>query len=230
MSSVVAPHTLPAERSHAASRLGVLEHRQAVWMFTAAAVFQLAWGDVALRRDGPITASIGILGNGALFAGWLLAKRSGVSFVDGLEDAEPAQLAGEVAAVVPPKAYDPTKPIDLSGVDGVTPDQQARAENLLAATLLRLPPFSDQATAEAVGFRSIHDEGSTLETVPDVGGPLSQWHIHDDLCFTDDSVSPVVVGVTSVGGSCPLPSLEGIPAGQIAPGETRLCDHVHGGA
>jgi hypothetical protein len=343
-----------------------------VWVFTAAAVFQLGWGALALRRDGPVIASIGILGNGALVAGWLLAKRSGISFVDGLEDAEPVQLAdglaaglaifaavaatassrlrsiaapfvtllgtvavgvavlgmnaagthahadghgaadghahsgdaeaaaGSVAAVVPPKEYDPTKPIDLSGVDGVTPDQQARAENLIAATLLRLPQFSDQAAAEAVGFHSIRDEGtgyehlvnwsyinddklldpthpeslvyrveggqkrlvsamfmlpegSTLEGVPDIGGPLTQWHIHDDLCFTDDPLAPIVAGVTSVGGSCPSPltkftpvpmihvwivkhpcgpfaALEGVGAGQIKPGETRLCDHVHGGA
>ena len=25
-----------------------------------------------------------------------------------------------------------------------------------------------------------------LEDVPDWGGALMQWHIHDDLCFTDD--------------------------------------------
>ena len=35
-------------------------------------------------------------------------------------------------AAVAPVPYDPTKPIDLSGVEGVTPEQQAYAENLVA--------------------------------------------------------------------------------------------------
>ena len=52
------------------------------------------------------------------------------------------------AAVVPPKPYDPTLPIDLGGVEGVTPQQQAAAENLLAVTLARLPQFADPAAVE----------------------------------------------------------------------------------
>ena len=34
-------------------------------------------------------------------------------------------------------------PIDLSGTPGVTPQQQAAAENLVAVTLVRLPKWSD---------------------------------------------------------------------------------------
>jgi hypothetical protein len=200
--------------------------------------------------------------------------------------------------VVPPKPYDPTKPIDLSGVDGVTPEQQARAENLIAVTLLRLPKFADPATAEAAGFRSIHDgatgfehyinyayinddkvldpdfpeslvygvqggqhtleaamfmlsAGSTLDTVPDVGGRLMQWHIHDNLCFTPDDAAPRVAGLTRADGTCapplraglkvpmihvwivpqrcgPFSALDGLGAGTIKASEARLCDHVHG--
>ena len=37
------------------------------------------------------------------------------------------------------------------GVQGVTPEQQARAENLIAITLLRLPQWADYHTAEAKG-------------------------------------------------------------------------------
>jgi hypothetical protein len=33
---------------------------------------------------------------------------------------------------------------------------------------------------------------------PDVGGPLTQWHAHDDLCLSDGQV----VGKTSVSGTC----------------------------
>ena len=94
-------------------------------------------------------------------------------------------------------------------------------------------------------------QGATLDQVPDVGGALTQWHIHDDLCFTDDPVAPRVAGVTSVGGQCqpplkkfqptpmihvwisphrcgPFAALEGVAGGQVAEGETQLCDHAHG--
>ena len=92
----------------------------------------------------------------------------------------------------------------------------------------------------------------TLETVPDVGGSLTQWHIHNNLCFSQDpavSGSTRVVGVTSADGPCsfgiklranpmlhvwltpqacgPFAALEGIGAGQIKVGEERLCDELH---
>jgi hypothetical protein len=209
-----------------------------------------------------------------------------------------ATVVQNATAVVPPKPYDPNKPIDLGGVEGVTPEQQARAENLIAITLIRLPKWSDPATASAAGFYSIGDgitgyehyvnwtyinddktldpdhpeslvyrvsggtktleaamymlpTGSTLETVPDVGGPLTQWHIHNNLCFTDGPPAPRVAGLTDAQGNCPAPlvkldpvpmihvwivpqacgpfaALEGVGGGQILPGEERLCDHVHG--
>jgi hypothetical protein len=202
--------------------------------------------------------------------------------------------------VVPPHAYDPTKPIDLSGVDGVTLQQQAEAENLIAITLLRLPKFADTATAEAAGFHSIGDgvtgfehfinqryvadqtildpdkpeslvyrvdrDGtrtleaamfmlpprSTLDDVPDIGGKLMQWHIHNNLCFTPDAAAPRVAGLTNPDGTCnaplvanndpvpmihvwiaakpcgPFAALEGVGGGQVANGETARCDTVHG--
>ena len=46
------------------------------------------------------------------------------------------------AAAVPTKPYDPTQPIDLGGVAGVTPEQQAAAENLVALNVVRLPQWS----------------------------------------------------------------------------------------
>jgi hypothetical protein len=206
------------------------------------------------------------------------------------DDHEPAAVA---------KPYDPTKPIDLSGTPGVTEEQQAAAENLIAVTLVRLPQWADHRDAEAAGFRSIGDgatghehfvqwdwinddvildpdfpeslvyepqpDGSKklvsamymlpddvpLSDVPDIGGALMQWHIHDDLCFTNDPEAPRVAGVTPVGGTCPaglqkfppsamihvwitphrcgpFAALEGVGAGQIEAGEERLCDHAHG--
>jgi hypothetical protein len=204
------------------------------------------------------------------------------------------------AGTVTPKPYDPTMPIDLSGTPGVTPQEQAAAENLIAVTLVRLPRWSDYKVAEAFGFRSIGDAGTghehfiqwdwinddvildpdrpeslvyepqpdgskklvsamymlptdvSLDDVPDIGGDLMQWHIHDDLCFTNDAEQPLVAGQTRPDGSCqdglvkltpapmihvwitphkcgPFAALEGVGAGQIAAGEERLCDHQHGG-
>ena len=212
-----------------------------------------------------------------------------------------ADATGEVvSAAVPPKPYNPTQPIDLSGVEGVTPEQQARAETLVAITLARLPAFADYRVAEKLGWRSIGDELTGFEHfikwdliddddtlnpdapeslvyrvgtngsrtlvsvmfllppnvplggVPDVGGRLTQWHIHDDLCFTPGA-TPRVAGVTTVGGSCtapleklapspmihvwivphpcgPFAALEGVGAGQVKDGDTKWCDHAHGAA
>jgi hypothetical protein len=90
-----------------------------------------------------------------------------------------------------------------------------------------------------------------LTDVPDIGGQLMQWHIHDNLCFTTDPVAPQVVGLTKADGTCaaglqklptapmihvwivpnrcgPFAALEGVGAGQVAAGETTQCDHVHG--
>jgi hypothetical protein len=68
--------------------------------------------------------------------------------------------ADDPAAVAAPVPYDPTKPIDLGGVAGVTLEQQAFAENVVADTVRNLPQWADPAVAEAAGFHSILD-GST---------------------------------------------------------------------
>jgi hypothetical protein len=89
--------------------------------------------------------------------------------------------------------------------------------------------------------------GSTFANVPDVGGPLTQWHVHRDLCLTNNPQQKVVAGLTSVDGGCPagtskagntpmlhvwavpnpcgpFAALEGIGAGQVPAGQTRNCD------
>ncbi len=212
--------------------------------------------------------------------------------------ATPGSAAGTASSGMP---YDPAKPIDLGGTPGVTAEQQAFAENLVAATLRDLPQWADPAVAEAAGFHSIGDaatghehyinwdwidddvvldpdypeslvyarraDGSrqlvsamfmmptnvVLEDVPNDGGALMQWHVHGDLCFTNDPVAPQVAGVKPVDGTCrapfvdatpapmihvwitenecgPFAALEGIGGGQVRDGETVLCDHAHGSA
>jgi hypothetical protein len=329
------------------------EHRAAVWAFIATAVVQLLWGAFALARPSRSMALAGVVLGAVAVGGWVMAKRWGLWFVDGLDDKEPIQLAdglcaalagvamvtsaaallvrrralpqlvvillscaallsaspgtvraldhhhgtatSEVASAVPPHPFDPNLPIDLGGVAGVSPQQQARAENLLAVTLLKLPQWSDPAYDEANGFFSIHDgatgtehylnpaymaddvmldpdkpeslvfdttvtpkrlvaamymgtPGMTLTQVPDIGGALTQWHIHNNLCFNSEGH---VAGLTQADGTCrdglikgpetpmihvwivahkcgPFAALEGIGGGQVAPGQAVNCDHVHG--
>jgi hypothetical protein len=371
--AVGAVASIGAGAIHAAA-IGVhSEHRQAVITFTIVAAVQLAWGILALLYANRWLAAAGAVANGTAFVGWVMAKTSGIGFIDGLEASEKVQFADFAAAMmalvavigaatfvvlglravslgraalavsavvttavaipamvsagshthaggghghgtttveaggapaghshattVAPVKYDPTKPIDLGGVPGVSPEQQARAENLIVLTLARLPKYADYRTAEANGYTSIgdavtgdehfinisyFDDGrildpdypeslvykplpngekrlaaamymlapdQTLNDVPDVGGKLTQWHIHNNLCFTSTGR---VAGLTDANGGCrpglnkgsqapmlhvwiephpcgPFAALEGVGAGQIKEGETRLCDTAHGG-
>ena len=186
---------------------------------------------------------------------------AGQAATDGQRADQCAHDHGDAPAETATAAYDPTKPIDLSGVEGVTPEQQAYAENLVAVNLVRLPQWSDPAVAEAAGFRSIGDgrtghehyinwawldddvwldpdapeslvyepqpDGSkklvsamymlpqdvALADVPNGGGQLMQWHVHDNLCYTDDPEAPQVVGITTADGSC-RPRSSSIPSGR----------------
>jgi hypothetical protein len=104
---------------------------------------------------------------------------------------------------------------------------------------------------EAVAAMYMLPFGSSFASVPDVGGPLTQWHVHSNLCLTNDPVQKVVAGFTfgqrgcrsgtskagntpmlhvwTIPNKCgPFAALEGIGGGEIAPGQTRLCDTLHG--
>ena len=212
-----------------------------------AAVVALRGGADVSTRVTPARLGLPAIGVGAVT---VVAMMSGATHTHGADadeghshDEAPATTvagAHDAAGAHDPAtvAYDPTMPIDLSGVDGVTPAQQAFAENLVAVNVVRLPQWADPAVAEAAGFHSIGDgdgghehyvnwdwidddvwldpdapeslvyepqpDGSkklvsamymlpddvALEDVPDYGGALMQWHIHDDLCFTADPVAP----------------------------------------
>lgn len=311
------------------SFIGGLEQAEAFgWADTAAAVLAMVTFLVVVRQmlagvDAPVpsafahhsvAAVIVVMTLLAMMQAGTHSHDSGASGHDH-EAAGPVGAGHDHGSPVPPIAYDPAaagttvavegteaaqvKRVDLSGVPGVTAEEQARAEALVVDTLDKLPQFADQDHAKSLGFFSIGDSftghehlinwdyidddhvldpdypeslvyetlpdggrklvsamfmlptGTRLDDVPNLGGPLTQWHIHDDLCFSDDPVSPHVAGTTNVGGECPPPTtklepvpmihvwivghpcgpfaaLEGTGAGQIAPGEERLCDHAHG--
>src|SRR5215207_2497906 len=62
-----------------------------------------------------------------------------------------------------PRPWDPTEPIDFSGVEGVTAEQQQRAEQLVSDTLRDLPAFADVDTVGSLGYRSIGDAATGFE-------------------------------------------------------------------
>jgi hypothetical protein len=204
-----------------------------------------------------------------------------------------------------PRPWDPDQPFDFSGVPGVTPAQQARAERLVIDTLGILPRFADVTTVGELGYRSIGDASTGFEhyinrgligddvwldpsapeslvyrvdgdqrvlvsamfivggramddpELVDFGGPLMEWHVHDNLCWgLNENGDAVVKAVTdNHGGVCPpgtvlsggdnpmvhvwitphmcgpFAALEGHGAGQaFADGSTRAdqCHHDHG--
>ena len=45
--------------------------------------------------------------------------------------------------------------------------------------------------------------GSSFGDVPDVGGSLTQWHVHSDLCLTDNPQQKVILRFTTPDGPCP---------------------------
>ena len=249
------------------------EHREAAVVFTLLATAQVVWGAVALLRRSPAVAAVGTAVAAAALVGWLLAKTTGVPYVDGLRAAEPIQLADAAAAALAlvagllaalalgsrspaaglrlplwPAAvavtaaaalaastvgahahrngddhetalaagglahtgdddhaddpadeqpytdsvpYDPAMPIDLSGTPGVTPAQQAEAENLVAVTLLRLPQWADAAVAEAAGFRSIGDGFTGHEHF------INEAFLDDDVTLDPDRPESLVYDTTA---------------------------------
>jgi len=368
--------SLGAGAIHATAAGAHSEHRGVVIAFAVTAALQIGWGALALARSHRLISLLGVGINLGALGGWVLAKTSGIGFIDGLDVKESPQFADSLAAglaavavvgavltlvdriswasrprpalvgavavatlavavpgmvstgshdhaegghggdhhgdeaaaghdhadmaAVEAKPYDATLPVDLGGVEGVSAEEQAEAEELVTISLERLPQFADTATAEAMGYRSIRDEGTgyehfmkwelirdgveldpdlpeslvykvnpdgsrtlaaamymanegtALDDVPDVGGDLVQWHIHDDLCFAGEpgawqvaDVAPPPQecrpGTTRIGEPTPMvhvwiiphecgpfSALEGVGAGQIQEGEERLCDHAHG--
>ena len=77
--------------------------------------------------------------------------------------------ATAVSATGWPRAWDPSVPVDFSGVEGVTAEQQARAETLVTRTLEQLPQFADVTTLPALGYQSIGDAATGFEHYVNIG-------------------------------------------------------------
>ena len=233
--AVPALASLGAGAIHAAAVGAHSGQRQAVLTFALTAAIQLGLGVAALVSFRKLVGLALAGSNLAFVAGWAMAKRDGISFIDGLDHAESVQWADGLAAglagaavigvafaalrswrfpasdalvrvlalpvaalavtgmvaagghahagghddmaagdhahaegaaddaaahasaAVPPKPFVPGEPIDLGGVPGVTPAQQAEAELVLSNALYYLPRWADYKVAEAEGWRSIGD-------------------------------------------------------------------------
>ena len=89
-----------ARRIHAAAIGAHAEHpRRRAGRSTAVAVFQLAWGAVALVSWNRAVALIGVAGL-VRSSRMALAKWKGLRFVEGLEEAEPVQFADGLCAAL----------------------------------------------------------------------------------------------------------------------------------
>src|SRR5262245_61755211 len=98
--AIAAFTSIGAGAIHAAA-IGVhSEHRQAVITFTIVAALQIGWGALALMARSRWVPLLGIVINGAAIGGFLLAKSNGISFIDGLDVAEPVQYADGIAAAL----------------------------------------------------------------------------------------------------------------------------------
>jgi hypothetical protein len=300
-------------------------HGMASEVFTAAAVFQVAWAGLLLARPSRWLLALGGIANLALIGGWVLNRTSGISFIDGFQDKEPVgftdgvTVALEVLLVVgialmlrPARSEQPTRVARLStaglGVMGLavaalavpaaaagsdhgdgadhhgdeaaagghhgdeaagdhhaaggghdhaaedpstaTAEERAAADQLLQDTKTGFWQWTDEQRVHDAGFRSIGDgitgtehlvnwnwinddvvldpdhpeslvynvapdgkrtlaaamymapAGTPDDEVPDVGGPITQWHIHNNLCYSpvevvDGAPQRHVVGLTS---------------------------------
>jgi hypothetical protein len=113
----------------------------------------------------------------------------------------------------------------------------------------RVDPITGDRVLEAAMYEL--ELGQTLADVPDVGGPMMQWHVHQDLCWVGEPGQYQVYSTSAPGNPCPPPSfrlesppmihvwvvphpcgpfaaLDGVAGGQVPEGEEVLCDHIHG--
>ncbi len=109
-------------------------------------------------------------------------------------------------------AYDPAAPVNFSGVFGVTPEEQARAERLVTTTLADLRAFADPGAAKRAGYESMGDAVTGTEH-------LIRWSAVDDDVTLDPSQPESLVYRTAPG---PRPVLEA--AQFLLPPATTLAD------
>ncbi|MEX1105245.1 MAG: hypothetical protein WEB78_03515, partial [Ilumatobacteraceae bacterium] len=115
-------------------------------------------GTAAAAGDGEGDGASGVAATGNTVHGHDTDAAATGDTVHGHDDDD-----ATTASAVWPRPWDPTRPIDLTGVPGVTADQEARALDLVEQTLVDLPRYADTAAAIADGYVSIGDAGTGSE-------------------------------------------------------------------
>ncbi|MFF0542928.1 hypothetical protein ACFYTF_08820 [Nocardia thailandica] len=126
-----------------------------------------------VARAGIAATAAGVLAVAAMLNGVGHVHSHGDAHAHGDQGAH-GDHGDHAAAANWPRPFDPAAPIDVSGVPGVTAEQQQRATALIRSTLDNLPAFADVTSIGALGFRSIGDAATGYEHYVNTG------YIRDD--------------------------------------------------
>ncbi len=113
---------------------------------------------------------------------------------------------GTPSALAWPRPWDPTEPIDVSGVEGVSVEQELRAVTLIEDTLRELPKFADPSAAIAAGYASIGDAGTGTEHY------IKSDLIDDDVLLDPTAPSRSCTRWTATSGRSPARCTSPAPA------------------
>ena len=129
-------------------------------------------GTTARRRSSPATGTA-TAGPRAPATGMTTASRAPETPPPPQQGIRRPEATRTGAAVVPPKPYDPTKPIDLGGVERRHARAAGRGPRTSSPSRCRACPQCERlpAAAEAKGFHSIDDGGTGYEH-------FINWDVH----------------------------------------------------
>jgi hypothetical protein len=119
-----------------------------------------------------------------------------------------------------PRAFNPAVPINLSGIQGFTPEQGQRALALISNAQRNLPAFASYQTALAAGYVSIGDESSGFEH-------LIKYSLLNDGRFLDTTAPESLVYKVS-GGTKTLVSAMFIASSGMASNDVTLTSYAGG--
>jgi hypothetical protein len=119
-----------------------------------------------------------------------------------------------------PRAFNPAVPINLSGIQGFTPEQGQRALTLISNAQRNLPAFASYQSALASGYVSIGDEGSGFEH-------LIKYSLLNDGRFLDTTAPESLVYKVS-GGTKTLVSAMFIASSGMASNDVTLTSYAGG--
>ncbi|WP_280481413.1 hypothetical protein [Nocardia cyriacigeorgica] len=191
---------------------------------------------------------------------------SGVPGVTPAQEQRATELIRSTLAQLP--AFADVNTIGALGFRSIG-DASTGHEHYINTAYIRDDRFLDPAYPESLVYRVDGDQRTLVSAMyiandkkiddpelVDFGGPLMQWHVHDNLCWKRGDNGPVVAGVTDEAGNCPpnsmnpgagdpmvhvwitahhcgpFAALEGHGAGQAAGTHGRrtdTCSHDHSG-